>query len=95
VGRHLLPKCCAVLGGDVGWSAKRKSSAGCYLVFDEASATVKTTRFTAQPTDLSQSLSDLVSRRPLLPAAFDGPGSQTQNRAKQINTIDIQLLLRD
>jgi hypothetical protein len=73
MGHHLLPQCGAVLGGDVGWSQKRKTSAACYLEFDEAGASVQTARFTARATDLEQSVSALIDHRPLLSAAFDGP----------------------
>jgi hypothetical protein len=73
MSHHLLPEAGAVLGGDVGWSKKRRTSAACYLAFDRDEASIQVTRFTAHPTDLEQSLCDLVGRRPLLTAAFDGP----------------------
>ena len=73
MSEHPVPQSGAVLGGDVGWSMKLKSSAACYLEFDKSGASVHTTRFTAQPSELEQLLSDLVGHRPLLAAAFDGP----------------------
>lgn len=73
MSHHLLPQSGAVLGGDVGWSEKSRTSAACYLEFDLDGASVETRRFTAQRTDLEQSLCVLVRHRPLLTAAFDGP----------------------
>jgi hypothetical protein len=73
MSHHLLPQCGAVLGGDVGWSEKRKTSAACHLQFHRDGVSLQTVRFTAKPTDVAQSLSALVDDHPLLAAAFDGP----------------------
>jgi len=73
MSHHLLPQCGAVLGGDVGWSEKHKTSAACCLQFHRDGVSLQTVRFTAKPLDVAQSLSALIGRRPLLAAAFDGP----------------------
>src|ERR1700733_11976169 len=69
----LLPESGAVLGGDVGWSKKSKTSAVCRLEFDKAGVTLHTKRCTAELSEIKQSLTALVGRRRLLAAAFDGP----------------------
>jgi len=70
---HLLPESGAVLGADVGRSKKLKHSAICCLAFDNATTSIQTSRFTAEPNEIEQSFSLLVGHRPLLAAAFDGP----------------------
>jgi hypothetical protein len=81
MSHHLLSQSGAVLGCDVGWSEKRKSSAACYLAFDRDGASIQIApRFTAKRTDLEKSLAALVGRRPLLAAAFDGPFRRDLNQ---------------
>lgn len=67
------PACGAVLGIDVGWSKKRRSSAACLLEWTEHSLTMQLCRFTAQPCDVCNSLAKLVASHSCLAAAIDGP----------------------
>lgn len=73
MSQRFLPDSGAVLGGDVGWSLSRDTSAACYLAFDRVGASIETIRFTADPAHLTGSLSVLIGHRHLLAAAFDGP----------------------
>lgn len=68
-----LPEKGAVLGIDVGWSEKRKTSAACLLVWDDRYAGWEIRRFTAKKEDRRAVLSALLGRRKLAMAAIDGP----------------------
>ena len=63
----------AVLGVDVGFSPKRRSSAVCRLDWTETSASWNIERFRYENFDRRAVLSQVAGGRTLLAAAFDGP----------------------
>ena len=69
----MLPRSGAVLGVDVGWSRRQRSSAVCLLRWDDASLDWHIARFTAQDADRRATLAAVIGDTPLLAAAFDGP----------------------
>lgn len=68
-----IPPNGAVLGIDVGYSPKRRSSAACLLRWDCASIELEIDRFKADDEDRARTITRIVGGRPLLCAAFDGP----------------------
>jgi hypothetical protein len=63
----------AVLGIDVGFSPKRRSSAVCRLAWSDADVTWKIDRFRAAEPERIDTITRVAGRGPLLAAAFDGP----------------------
>lgn len=68
-----IPSKGSVLGVDVGWSTKRKSSAVCHLAWDEHTVNWQTCWFRACDEDREQALRRAAGDRTLLAAAIDGP----------------------
>lgn len=68
-----LPHSGSVLGIDVGWSLKARSSAACRLSWDQESVHWHIRRFTAAPQDRRDGLRAVIAAQPLLAAALDGP----------------------
>jgi hypothetical protein len=68
-----MPKEGAVLGIDVGYSVKRRSSAVCLLYWDSATIRLRVERFKAIDEDRMGTIARVVAGRKLLCAAFDGP----------------------
>ncbi|WP_137152854.1 hypothetical protein [Devosia sp. FKR38] len=69
----MLPVSGAVLGVDIGWSLRQRSSAVCLLRWDAQTIDWTIARFTAQDDDRRQTLLATIADTPLLAAAFDGP----------------------
>lgn len=69
----MLPLSGSVLGVDVGWSLKQRSSAACRLDWDGQSIGWTIRRFTAQSDDRRDGIVAAIGVNPLLAAAFDGP----------------------
>ncbi|WP_224703275.1 hypothetical protein [Devosia aquimaris] len=69
----MLPRSGAVLGVDIGWSLRQRSSAVCLLRWDGSSVHWRIARFTAQDDDRRATLAGVIGDTPLLAAAFDGP----------------------
>ena len=62
-----------VLGIDVGWSEKRRSSAVCRLSWTKDSIAWTVQRFSANGDDRCKAISDVAGPRELLAVAVDGP----------------------
>jgi hypothetical protein len=67
-----IPVSGSVLGVDVGYSPKKRSSAVCRLDWDATEIKLTIDRFRALEPERSQALR-IVAHRPLMVAAFDGP----------------------
>ncbi len=63
----------SVLGIDVGWSKKRKSSAVCRLSWSREEVKWEIQRFRALDSDREEAIMDVVDNRMLLAVAIDGP----------------------
>lgn len=63
----------AVLGWDVGWSLKRRSSGVCVLSWQDGEVTTQIKRCTADPVDQARALGEVAADRRVSVAAFDGP----------------------
>lgn len=63
----------SVLGIDVGWSLKRRSSAACLLEWSDDKIFWQIKRFRAIETEYLPLLNELTMGKQLLSAAFDGP----------------------
>jgi hypothetical protein len=62
-----------VLGVDVGFSPKQRSSAVCRLDWDTQRITWTIQRFRALPAEQKAAITAVAGEKPLLAAAFDGP----------------------
>lgn len=69
----MLPESGSVLGVDVGWSLKQRSSAACRLDWDDESVRWTIRRFTAADADRGDGLMLVMGAHHLLAVAFDGP----------------------
>ena len=69
----MLPESGSVLGVDVGWSLKQRSSAACRLDWDRDSVRWTIRRFTANEADRRDTLLATAGSQHLLAVAFDGP----------------------
>lgn len=69
----MLPEAGSVLGIDVGWSLKSRSSAVCRLDWDGQTVRWTINRFTAQADDRRDAILTTAGAHHLLAAAFDGP----------------------
>lgn len=69
----MLPVSGSVLGVDVGWSLKQRSSAACRLDWDGENVRWTIRRFTAQNDDRRDGIVATIGVHHLLAAAFDGP----------------------
>lgn len=69
----MLPEAGSVLGIDVGWSLKARSSAVCRLDWDGQTVRWTINRFTAQARDRREAIRTTAGAHHLLAAAFDGP----------------------
>jgi hypothetical protein len=69
----VLPSIGSVLGVDVGYSEKRRSSAVCRLDWDERQIVWATRRFQAVRADREEAIIGVSGGRRLEAAAFDGP----------------------
>ena len=67
-----VPVSGSVLGVDVGWSPKHRSSAACRLDWNQTTVRFAIQRFTASESERRQVLR-VMADRSLLVAAFDGP----------------------
>ena len=63
----------AVLGIDVGWSKRRKSSAVCHIAWTAHKVTWKVARFRAVEPERTETIGAVAGEGPLACAAFDGP----------------------
>ena len=63
----------SVLGIDVGWSEKKRSSAVCRLSWDDRQIHWKIDRFRATPSDRENTIRCVVGESELLAVAIDGP----------------------
>ena len=72
-GRPLLPFCGSVLGIDVGWSTRERTTAVCCLSWDGGQVDWKILRCLADEEDKRETLDQVVGDRQLLAAAIDGP----------------------
>ena len=79
----MLPAIGSVLGIDVGWSLKARSSAACRLDWDDSGVHWFITRFTADDSDRREGILAAMAGHHLLAAAFDGP---LRGDLKQIDT---------
>jgi hypothetical protein len=68
-----LPQAGAVVGMDVGYSKRRRSSAVCLLAWDACQISWMIRRFRALREEQEESLTDIAGAVPLEAAAFDGP----------------------
>lgn len=68
----MLPESGSVLGVDVGWSIKQRSSAVCRLDWDGSSLRWTIRRFTAEPTERLAILQAVAGSHRLLAVAIDG-----------------------
>jgi len=69
----MLPATGSVLGIDVGWSLKARSSAACRLDWDDTGVRWFITRFNAGDSDRRAGVLAAMAGHHLLAAAFDGP----------------------
>lgn len=69
----MLPESGSVLGIDVGWSLKQRSSAICRLDWDGASLRWTLRRFTGHAEMRVRAVAEVVGAHRLLAAALDGP----------------------
>lgn len=69
----MLPESGSVLGVDVGWSLKQRSSAACRLDWDADSVGWTIRRFTGDPETRASNIVEVVGAHRLLAAALDGP----------------------
>jgi hypothetical protein len=69
----MLPPSGSVLGIDVGWSLKQRSSAICRLDWTEGEVTWEVRHFTAEPAIRQEAVATIAGSRHLLAAALDGP----------------------
>lgn len=69
----MLPETGSVLGVDVGWSLKQRSSAACRLDWDGDSLRWTIRRFTGDPEARASNMAEVVGAHHLLAAALDGP----------------------
>ncbi|SEQ06401.1 hypothetical protein SAMN05428969_1784 [Devosia sp. YR412] len=69
----MLPESGSVLGVDVGWSLKQRSSAVCRLDWDGESVQWTIRRFTGQTELREAAMAEVIGSHPLLAAALDGP----------------------
>ena len=79
-----------VLGIDVGWSEKRRSSAVCRLTWDRKRIGWKVCRFRARDDDRCEAVRDVAGTRELLAVAIDGPlrrGFETIGRYRSAERI--------
>ena len=63
----------SVLGIDVGWSKKKRSSAVCRLCWDAREVRWKIRRFRATDSDREEAIMEVVGNQMLLSVAIDGP----------------------
>ncbi len=63
----------SVLGIDVGWSERKRSSAVCRLSWDDRRIHVETARFRATPSEREETIERMAGGRQLLAVAIDGP----------------------
>ena len=63
----------SVLGIDVGWSQKRRSSAVCRLFWDDRQIDWKVERFRATPSERENAISRVAGQSELHAVAIDGP----------------------
>ena len=75
--RRPLPETGAVLGVDVGYSPKKKSSAACCLAWRAGKVTWTIARFRHVEADWASTIQAVCSRQPILAAALDGPLNPT------------------
>ncbi len=94
--RRLLPASGSVLGVDVGFSPKRRSSAICRLDWSETRVSWSIERFRATSEDLRAAVRGTAGGVALMAAAFDGPlkvglGEITRyRRAERLLTVGFQ-----
>lgn len=69
----MLPESGSVLGVDVGWSTRQRSSAACRLDWDREGVRWIIRRFTADDADRRAGLLAVAGPHHLLAGAFDGP----------------------
>jgi Protein of unknown function (DUF429) len=69
----MLPPSGSVLGIDVGWSLKQRSSAICRLDWTESNIGWTVRHFTAEPTIRREAAASVAGSHRLLAAALDGP----------------------
>ena len=63
----------SVLGVDVGWSEKRRSSAVCRLSWNDCRIDMRIERFRATPSDRANTISRVAGESDLHAVAIDGP----------------------
>jgi predicted RNase H-like nuclease len=68
-----IPRFGAVLGVDVGYSVKRRSSAICRLEWDENQLDWEFRRFRCDAAERQCAIAEMTGLRQILAAAFDGP----------------------
>jgi hypothetical protein len=68
-----LPETGSVLGVDIGFSLKRKSSAACRLTWTAQEVTWEIQRFRYDPVERLAAITAVTAGHTLLAAAFDGP----------------------
>ena len=73
LGRRLMNVQGSVLGVDVGWSEKRRSSAVCHLSWNDRQIDMKVERFRATPSDRDNTISRVAGESDLHAVAVDGP----------------------
>ena len=84
----------AVLGIDVGWSKRRKSSAVCRVAWNADEVTWRVARFRAVESERSETILAVAGDGPLACAAFDGPLRPGFNVIGCYRTAERMLTLR-
>jgi hypothetical protein len=69
----VLPSCGAVIGIDIGFSIKRRSTAICLLTWDSDKIDWQIERFKALPVERDQAIRRATGDRDILAVAVDGP----------------------
>jgi hypothetical protein len=72
-GQNVIPPAGAVIGIDVGWSLKRRTSAICRLEWDLVSIRWTIARFRAAERERSQTIASVAANADIIVAALDGP----------------------
>lgn len=84
----------SVLGIDVGWSLKARSSAVCRLDWDHTNVRWTIARFTANPGDRHDTICAVMAGKPLQAVAFDGPLRGDLAPIDHYRTAERQLSIR-